>query len=85
MGGSTRVMGVQLGGKVIGAGLLGCGCGARTGEQQRAHGAQRHRVDPAAEQLAELVRELLVLLDGYQPGQLAPMLWASPRSVDTSP
>lgn len=28
-------MGVQLGGKVIWAGLLGCGCGAGTGEQQR--------------------------------------------------
>ena len=27
--------GVQLGGKVIWAGLLGCGCGAGTGEQQR--------------------------------------------------
>jgi len=28
-------MGVQLGGKVIWAGLQGCGCGAGTGEQQR--------------------------------------------------
>ncbi len=28
-------MGVQLGGKVIGAGLRGCGCGAGTGGQQR--------------------------------------------------
>ena len=28
-------MGVQLGGKVTCAGLRGCGCGARTGEQKR--------------------------------------------------
>jgi hypothetical protein len=34
-GGSTRFYGVQLGGKVIGAGFGGCGCGAGTGEQQR--------------------------------------------------
>jgi len=41
----------------------------------------------SAHELADtaIVGELLVLLDGYQPGQLAPMLWASPRSVDTSP
>ena len=33
--GRDCLMGVQLGGKVIWAGLLGCGCGAGTGEQQR--------------------------------------------------
>jgi hypothetical protein len=35
MGVQLGFMGVQLGGKVIWAGLLGCGCGAETGEQQR--------------------------------------------------
>jgi hypothetical protein len=35
MGVQLGFMGVQLGGKVIWAGLLGCGCGAGTGEQQR--------------------------------------------------
>ena len=35
MGVQLGFMGIQLGGKVIGAGLLGCGCGAGTGEQQR--------------------------------------------------
>ncbi len=35
MGVQLGLMGVQLGGKVIWAGLRGCGCGAGTGEQQR--------------------------------------------------
>ena len=35
MGVQLGFMGVQLGGKVIGAGLRGCGCGAGTGGQQR--------------------------------------------------
>ena len=35
MGVQLGFMGVQLGGKVIWAGLRGCGCGAGTGEQQR--------------------------------------------------
>jgi hypothetical protein len=35
MGVQLGFMGVQLGGKVIWAGLLGCACGAGTGEQQR--------------------------------------------------
>jgi hypothetical protein len=35
MGVQLGFMGVQLGGKVIWAGLPGCGCGAGTGEQQR--------------------------------------------------
>jgi hypothetical protein len=37
MGVQLGFMGVQLGGKVIWAGLLGCGCGcgAGTGEEQR--------------------------------------------------
>ncbi len=35
MGVQLGFMGVQLGGKVIWAGLLGCGRGAGTGEQQR--------------------------------------------------
>ena len=34
-GGSTRFMGVQLGGKVIWAGSQGCGCGAGTSGQQQ--------------------------------------------------
>ena len=35
MGVQLGFMGVQLGGKVIWAGLRGCGCGAGTGVQQR--------------------------------------------------
>jgi hypothetical protein len=35
MGVQLGFMGVQLGGKVIWAGLRGRGCGAGTGEQQR--------------------------------------------------
>ena len=35
MGVQLGLMGVQLGGKVIWAGLRGCGCGAGTAGQQR--------------------------------------------------
>jgi len=35
MGGQLGFMGLQLGGKVIGAGLRGCGCGAGDYQQKR--------------------------------------------------